>query len=123
MRRAILLVTFLMLLDGTAAVAERCVVCNGVTLAAGNILDKLIAMVADYTKRVSEALSMEDVEELFAGFEQALASFSKENADEIAKFDALLTDKAKADYAAELATAIQQFKAALEKRAMEILCE
>ena len=123
MRRTILLVTFLMLLDGTAAAAESCVACNGVTVTAGNVLDKLIAMVGDYAKRVDEALSMEDVEELFIEFEKAMAAFAKENADDIAKFDANLTAESKKRYEAELSKAMKQFKSALEKKAMEFLGE
>ena len=100
------------LLSGTSAV-----------VATGNILDKLIVVVNGYSGKVGAAVSMEEVEAVYAEFEQAIASFTKENTGEIAKFDARLTDKMKADYAAELAKAIRRFKAALEKKAMEFLGE
>lgn len=101
------------LLGGTASAAERDV--------ATNVLDKLIALVNDYTKRADEALSMEELQAVYVGFEQAMASFSKDNADEIAKFDAHLTDKVKENYEAELSKAMKLFQAALEKKAGELL--
>lgn len=101
------------LLGGTASATERDV--------ATNVLDKLIALVNDYTKRADEALSMEELQAVYAGFEQAMASFSKDNADEIAKFDAHLTDKVKENYEAELSKAMKLFQAALEKKADELL--
>lgn len=122
MRNLLTAIILLSLLSGTPAVADNAVVTNGV-VASENILDKLIALVKEYTGRVEAATSMEEVEAVYAEFEQAIASFTKENTGEIAKFDARLTDKMKADYAAELAKAIRRFKAALEKKAMEFLGE
>ena len=113
----------LVLLNGTAAATETGVALNGVTVTAGNVIDKLLALVGDYTKRVDEALSMEELEELFVEFEKAMAAFSKENADEIAKFEANLTAESKEKYEAELSKAIKQFKSALEKKAMKFLGE
>jgi hypothetical protein len=116
MRRLLFAILAVLLFGGgTASATEKDV--------AVNVLDKLIALVNDYTKRADEALSMEELKTVYAEFEQTVASFTKENAREIAKFDAQLTDKMKADYAAELAKAIRRFKAALEKKAMEFLGE
>ena len=111
------------LLSGTSAAMVDVIDGNAVFVATGNILDKLIALVNGYAKKVDAVGSMEELEVVYAEFEQAVVSFTKENAREIAKFDTRLTDKMKTDYAAELAKAIQQFKAALEKKAMEILGE
>ena len=104
--------------------ATACVIAdNAFSVATTNVLDKLIALINGYTKRVDAAVSIEELEALYAGLEQDMVSFAKDNAGEIAKFDARLTDKMKADYAAELAKAIRRFKAALEKKAMEFLGE
>ena len=115
--RRLLFATLAVLLfgSGTASATEKYV--------AVNVLDKLIALVNDYTKRADEALSMEELKTVYAEFEQAMASFSKDNADEIAKFDAHLTGKVKENYEAELSKAIRQFKAALERRAMKFIAE
>lgn len=101
--------------SGTASATEKDV--------AVNVLDKFIALVNDYTKRADEALSMEELKTVYAEFEKAMASFSKDNADEIAKFDAHLTDKVKENYEAELSKVMKQFESALEKKAMKFLGE
>ena len=111
------------MLSGTSAAMAGGITGKAAVVATGNILDKLIVVVNGYTGKVGAAVSMEEVEAVYAEFEQTIASFTKENAGEIAKFDALLTDKMKADYAAELAKAIRRFKATLEKKAMEFLGE
>lgn len=113
MRRLLFAILAVTLLGGTASATEKDV--------AVNVLDKLIALVNDYTKRADEALSMEELQAVYVGFEQAMASFSKDNADEIAKFDAHLTDKVKENYEAELSKAMKLFQAALEKKAGELL--
>ena len=116
MRRLLFAILAVLLFGGgTASATEKDV--------AVNVLDKLIALVNDYTKRADEALSMEELKTVYAEFEQAMASFSKDNADEIAKFDAELTGKMKQKYEAELSKVMKQFESALEKKAMKFLGE
>ena len=123
MRRLLIAIFAAFILFGIPA-ATACVIAdNAFSVATTNVLDKLIALINGYTKRVDAAVSIEELEALYAGLEQDMVSFAKDNAGEIAKFDARLTDKMKADYAAELAKAIRRFKAALEKKAMEFLGE
>lgn len=123
MRRVLMAAVCLVLLNGTAAATETGVALDSMTVTAGNVIDKLLALVGDYTKRVDEALSMEELEVLFVEFEKAMAAFSKENADEIAKFDVNLTAESKERYEAELSKVVKQFKSALEKKAMKFLGE
>ena len=116
MRRLLFAILAVLLFGGgTASATEKDV--------AVNVLDKLIALVNDYTKRADGALSMEELKTVYAEFEQAMASFSKDNADEIAKFDAELTGKMKEKYEAELSKVMKQFESALEKKAMKFLGE
>ena len=88
-----------------------------------NILDKLVALVRDYTKRVEGAGSKEELKELFAALESDLAGFAEKNAVEIAAFDNRLTAEQKGAYKAELDKAVKQFEKALEKRAMQLTAE
>lgn len=118
MRKLLLVLLSVLLLNETVTATEKDVV---VPVTTTNILDKLIAMVNDYTKRADEALSMEGLQNVYAEFEQAMASFLKDNADEIAKLDANLTDTMKEKYEAELSKAMKLFQAALEKKAGELL--
>ena len=118
MRKLLLVLLSVLLLNETVTATEKDVVVQVTTT---NILDKLIAMVNDYTKRADEALSMKELQNVYAEFEQAMASFLKDNADEIAKFDANLSGNMKEKYEAELSKAVKQFKVALEKRAMQFM--
>ena len=118
MRKLLLVLLSVLLLNETVTATEKDVVAQVTTT---NILDKLIAMVNDYTKRADEALSMEELQAVYAGFEQAMASFLKDNADEIAKFDANLSDNMKEKYEAELSKAVKQFEKSLEKKAMQFM--
>ena len=118
MRKLLLVLLPVLLLNETVTATEKDVVVQVTTT---NILDKLIAMVNDYTKRADEALSMEELQNVYAEFEQAMASFLKDNADEIAKFDTNLTDTMKEKYEAELSKAVKQFEKSLEKKAMQFM--
>ena len=118
MRKLLLVLLSVLLLNETVTATEKDVVVRVTTT---NILDKLIAMVNDYTKRADEALSMEELQNVYAEFEQAMASFLKDNADEIAKFDANLSGNMKEKYEAELSKAVKQFEKSLEKKAMQFM--
>ena len=107
---------------GTVSVtAGNAVVCR--TTVADNILDKLVALVKDYTRSVESASSIEELEGVFAALETALSEFVKKNAAEIAAFDAKITVEQKSAYKAELDKAIKQFEKALENRAMQLMNE
>lgn len=118
MRKLLLVLLSVLLLNETVTATEKDIVVQVTTT---NILDKLIAMVNDYTKRADEALSMEELQAVYAEFEQAMASFLKDNADEIAKFDANLSGNMKEKYEAELSKAVKQFEKSLEKKAMQFM--
>ena len=118
MRKLLLVLLSVLLLNETVTATEKDIVVQVTTT---NILDKLISMVNDYTKRAGEALSMEELQNVYAKFEQAMASFLKDNADEIAKFDANLSGNMKEKYEAELSKAVKQFEKSLEKKAMQFM--
>ena len=118
MRKLLLVLLSVLLLNETVTATEKDIVVQVTTT---NILDKLISMVNDYTKRADEALSMEELQNVYAEFEQAMASFLKDNADEIAKFDANLSGNMKEKYGAELSKAVKQFEKSLEKKAMQFM--
>ena len=119
MRRLLFaLLAVLLFGGGTVLATEKDIVVQVTTT---NILDKLIAMVNDYTKRADEALSMEELQNVYAEFEKAMASFLKDNADEIAKFDVNLSGNMKEKYEAELSKAVKQFEKSLEKKAMQFM--
>ena len=125
MKKFLMAAIAVFMMAGTAVASESvAAVENSVnTVAAENVADKMIALIKDYTKKIEAAETMEALDAVYKGFEQAMATFSKDNAAEIAKFDAELTGKMKEKYEAELSKVMKQFESALEKKAMKFLGE
>ena len=125
MKKFLMAAIAVFMMAGTAVASESIVaVENSVnTVADENVADKMIALIKDYTKKIEAAETMEALDAVYKEFEQAMATFSKDNAAEIAKFDAELTGKMKEKYEAELSKVMKQFESALEKKAMKFLGE
>lgn len=125
MKKFLMAAIAVFMMAGTAIASESvAAVENSVnTVAAENVADKMIALIKDYTKKIEAAETMETLDAVYKEFEQAMATFSKDNAAEIAKFDAELTGKMKEKYEAELSKVMKQFESALEKKAMKFLGE
>ncbi|MBO5866171.1 MAG: hypothetical protein J6Q73_09015 [Bacteroidaceae bacterium] len=116
----VVLFAALMLLNISAASAcnrDGIVYCN----TWGNILDKLIALVKGYIQRVDVAVSIEELEALYAALNAEIAEFTDKNAAEIVAFDENVTVDGEKKYKAALEEALRQFRLALEKRATQIL--
>lgn len=114
-----------LMMAATATATENIVpVGNRVeSTASENVLDKLVALVKDYTKKVEAAETMEQFDAVYKAFEQAMAEFAEKNAAEIAAFDQSLTEEQGAKYKAELDKAVKRFEKAVEKKAMKFLGE
>ena len=125
MKKFLMAAIAVFMMAGTAVASESIVaVENSVnTVADENVADKMIALIKNYTKKIEAAETMETLDAVYKEFEQAMATFSKDNAAEIAKFDAELTGKMKEKYEAELSKVMKQFESALEKKAMKFLGE
>ena len=125
MKKFLMVAIAVFMMAGTAVASESIVaVENSVnTVADENVADKMIALIKNYTKKIEAAETMETLDAVYKEFEQAMATFSKDNAAEIAKFDAELTGKMKEKYEAELSKVMKQFESALEKKAMKFLGE
>ena len=122
MRNLLTAIILLSLLSGTPAVADNAVVTNDV-VASENILDKLIALVKEYTGRVEAATSMEELDTAYRAFKQEMAEFTERHAAEIASFDKNLTTEEIEKYKVAFETAIKHFEKSLEKKAMQFLGE
>ena len=116
MRNLLTAIILLSLLSGTPAVADNAAVTNGV-VASENILDKLIALVKEYTGRVEAAASMEELDIAYRAFKQEMVEFTERHADEIASFDKNLTTEEVEKYKVAFETAIKHFEKSLEKKA------
>lgn len=113
------------MMAGTAVATERVVLTevNVATTANDNVLDKLVALIKDYTKQVEAAETMETFDAVYKGFEQAMTDFAEKNAEEIAAFDKNITEEQGKRYKANLEKVVKQFQKAVEKKAMQFLGE
>ena len=119
MRTLTVVAVALFLFNGTMHAMVNGAVSNAVTVTTGNILDKLIDLVNDYTKRVETAGTIDELNELYAGLVTAMKQFAKNNAAELAAFDADITAQKEKEYKVALDAAVKQFEKALEKKAMQ----
>lgn len=121
--RTLLAVTIALLLSGGTVLATPAMAVKSNVAVAENILDKLIALVKEYTSRVEAATSMEELDTAYRAFKQEMAEFTERHAAEIASFDKNLTTEEIEKYKVAFETAIKHFEKSLEKKAMQFLGE
>lgn len=121
--RTLLAVTIALLLSGGTVLATPAMAVKSNVAVAENILDKLIALVKEYTGRVEAATSMEELDTAYRAFKQEMAEFTERHAAEIASFDKNLTTEEIEKYKVAFETAIKHFEKSLEKKAMLFLGE
>ena len=119
--RTLLAVTIALLLFGGNVLATPAMAVKSNVAVAENILDKLIALVKEYTGRVEAATSMEELDTAYRAFKQEMAEFTERHADEIASFDKNLTTEEVEKYKVAFETAIKHFEKSLEKKARQFM--
>ena len=120
MRTFLTAVIVVSLFSGTAVSTGSSIATNNV-VAAENVLDKLIALVKEYTNRVETVTSMEELEVTYHAFKQEMAKFADKHAAEISSFDKNLSLEQLEKYKSALETSIKHFEKSLEKKAMQFL--
>ncbi|MBQ5896205.1 MAG: hypothetical protein IIW75_06530 [Bacteroidaceae bacterium] len=125
MKKFLMAAIAVFVMSGAAVAADNAVVEKGViTVAADeNVADKLIALMKSYTTKANAATSMEALEKIYAEFETAMFDFAEKNSDDIAEFEANLTEEAKGKYEVLLQKAMEQLTKAFEKKAMHFMGE
>ena len=119
--RTLLSVTIALLLSGGTVLATPAMAVKSNVAVAENILDKLIALVKEYTGRVEAATSMEELDTAYRAFKQEMAEFTERHADEIVSFDKNLTTEEVEKYKVAFETAIKHFEKSLEKKARQFM--
>lgn len=119
--RTLLAVTIALLLSGGTVLATPAMAVKSNVAVAENILDKLIALVKEYTGKVEAATSMEELDTAYRAFKQEMAEFTERHADEIASFDKNLTTEEVEKYKVAFVTAIKHFEKSLEKKARQFM--
>ncbi len=113
------------MMSGVAVASENVVAEKSVVTAVANdnVADKLLALMKNYTTKANAATSMEALEKIYAEFEAAMTEFGEKNTDEIAEFDANISEDAKKKYKVALQKAMEQLTKAFEKKALQFMGE
>ena len=113
------------MMSGAAVASESVVAEKSVVTAVANdnVADKLLALMKNYTTKANAATSMEALEKIYAEFEAAMTEFGEKNADEIAEFDANISEDAKKKYEVALQKAMEQLTKTFEKKALQFMGE
>lgn len=114
-----LLITFAVFtIIGTAVASENIIVKEyHHATDSGNVAEKLIALINDYTKKIN---AVESVYDLFFISEKCYKdkmAFEKNNAEEIKAFNNTLNQEEQAAYSEAIKTAMAQFEAAVNRKA------
>lgn len=125
MKKFIMAAIAVFMMSGAAVASESVVAEKSVVTAVANdnVADKLLALMKNYTTKANAATSMEALEKIYAEFEAAMTEFGEKNADEIAEFDANISEDAKKKYKVALQKAMEQLTKAFEKKALQFMGE
>lgn len=125
MKKFIMAAIAVFMMSGAAVASENVVAEKNVVtvIANDNVADKLLALMKNYTTKANAATSMEALEKIYAEFEAAMTEFGEKNADEIAEFDANISEDAKKKYKVALQKAMEQLTKAFEKKALQFMGE
>ena len=124
MRKFLMAAVAVFMMSGSVVANNAVVEKNVVAVAADeNVADKLIALMKSYTTKANAATSMEALEKIYTEFEAAMANFAEKNTDEIAEFEANITDEAKKKYEVALQKAMEQLTKVFEKKALQFMGE
>ena len=124
MKKFLMAAVAVFMMSGTVVANNAVVEKNVVAVAADeNVADKLIALMKSYTTKANAATSMEALEKIYTEFEAAMANFAEKNTDEIAEFEANITDETKKKYEVALQKAMEQLTKAFEKKALQFMGE
>ncbi len=84
-----------------------------------NVMDRFIAIINDYAKKIKTAKSKDEVKNIAFEFASAVTVYEKNNKTEIEALESLLTEAQKKEYEKVLAKAMAELKAVVEAKQEE----
>ena len=96
---------------------------NLTTVADGNVVDKLIALIEGYTSRITAVETETALDSVYCEFKKSIAEFPDKYATEIAVFDKNITAEQAKAYENALHKAVEELENAVGKKAGKILGE
>ena len=123
MKRFLMAAIAVLMLAAPALAAEKAVEVNVLMTQKENVIDKLIALINNYTKKVN---AVKTADELLLITEQCYADvmeFNEKYENELITLEKTLTEEQMAAYETKLEKALANFEAAVEKQVARLLPE
>ena len=123
MKRFLMAAIAVLMLAAPALAAEKAVEVNVLMTQKENVIDKLIALIDNYTKKVN---AVKTADELLLITEQCYADvmeFNEKYESELITLEKTLTEEQMAAYETKLEKALANFEAAVEKQVARLLPE
>ena len=121
MKRFLMATIAVFMMVGSAMAAENVIEVNVVMTQKENALDKLIALVNGFTKKVNAVKTIGDLMAVAEKFYTEMMTFEEKYADEIARLEETLTEAQIARYETRLEQALEAFEAAVEKKTEQLM--
>ena len=121
MKRFLMAAIAVLMLAAPALAAEKAVEVNVLMTQKENVIDKLIALINNYTKKVN---AVKTADELLLITEQCYADvmeFNEKYENELITLEKTLTEEQMAAYETKLEKALANFEAAVEKKTEELI--
>ena len=123
MKRFLMAAIAVLMLAAPALAAEKAVEVNVLMTQKENVIDKLIALINNYTKKVN---AVKTADELLLITEQCYADvmeFNEKYENELITLEKTLTEEQMAAYETKLEKVLANFEAAVEKQVARLLPE
>lgn len=123
MKKLLVVAIAVFMMAGTSAAAEfnTGVVADNAaaTVQQQNVVEKMIALIKNYTKKINATKSIEELQAVAVEFAEVAQKFEEINAKEAAKFEETATEAQKAKYEKELNAALKAMEQATMNKVKE----
>ena len=111
------------MMSGVAVAADKVVVVNNnvTTVQSDNAIDKLIAMINGYTKKINAVKSLDELMVVCEKCYEEMMGFEEKYAYEIMLLEETLTEAQMAKYEAKLEQTLAAFEVAVEKKTEQLM--
>ena len=110
-------------MSGTAVATVNVIVVNNnvTTVQSGNAIDKFIALIKSYTKKVNATKTIDELMALVEESGEELMAFEQKYAYEINLLEEVLTEAQMAAYDRKFEAALAEFEAAIDKQVEQLM--
>ena len=123
MKKFLMAAIAVFMMSGSAMAAENVVVVenNVTTTVSENAVDKLIALIKGYTKKINAVKTLDELMQVSEQCYNDMMEFQEKYMDEIIALENVLTEGQMAAYEKQMEAVMAEFEAAVEKKAEQLL--